>query len=116
MYNKILVGIDGSEQADKAFSVGCELAKTLSAKLFLLWVINRDRGMLSSFGVNEDFYQDLYNQLKEKLNPYQKQAQSLNIEVTSKAVIGNVKTTLAKYFPEENNIDLIVLGNGKLQV
>lgn len=58
VYQNILVGIDGSKRADKAFETAIELAKAFRAKLYLVWVVNRDRGMDSSFGVNEDFYQD----------------------------------------------------------
>ena len=55
VYQNILVGIDGSKRADKAFETAIELAKAVRAKLYLVWVVNRDRGMDASFGVNEDF-------------------------------------------------------------
>ena len=62
-YKNILVGIDGSKRADRAFETAVDLAKVFSAKLYLVWVVNRDRGMDSSFGVNEDFYQDFADSL-----------------------------------------------------
>ncbi|TFZ22329.1 universal stress protein [Lactiplantibacillus plantarum] len=110
-YQRILVGLDGSKPADRAFRVGCSLAQSLSARLYVLWIVNRDRGMDSSFGVNEDFYQDLYRQVTQKIKPYLEQAQEQKVEVVGKVLIGNVKTILAKEFPQEQQIDLIILGN-----
>ncbi|MDN6899914.1 universal stress protein [Oenococcus sicerae] len=110
-YKKILVGIDGSAQSDKAFETASALATALSASLSLIWVVNRDRGMDSSFGVSEDFYQDQYHQVKDKLAPYIEKAKKLNIDVTGEALIGNVKLILARDYPAEHGIDLIVLGN-----
>ncbi|MCC6111795.1 universal stress protein [Limosilactobacillus fermentum] len=111
VYQRILVGLDGSKPADRAFKVGCSLARSLSAKLYVIWIVNRDRGMDSSFGVNEDFYQDLYRQVTQKIKPYLEQAQEQKIKVVDKVLIGNVKTILAKEFPQEQQIDLIILGN-----
>lgn len=75
-YKRILVGLDGSEQADRAFKVACDLSKSLSATLYIIWIVNRDRSMDSSFGVNEDFYRDLYNQIIQRIKPYVDQAQA----------------------------------------
>ncbi len=58
---------------------GCDLSKSLSATLYIIWIVNRDRGMDSSFGVNEDFYRDLYNQITQRIKPYVDQAQAQNL-------------------------------------
>ncbi|MFD1124866.1 universal stress protein [Lentilactobacillus raoultii] len=110
-YKRILVGLDGSKQADRAFRVGCELAKILSASLYVVWVVNRDRGMDSTFGVSEDFYQDLYRQVKEKIKPYIKRGEEQGIHINGNVIIGSIKTVLAKDFPAEHHIDLIIVGN-----
>lgn len=83
LYKNILVGLDGSKRADKAFDVATALAKTLSAKLYLVWVVNHDRGMDSAFGVNEDFYQDFAKHTKERLQPYLKKAEDDALTLTS---------------------------------
>lgn len=44
-YKNILVGIDGSKRAERAFETAVDLAKVFSAKLYLVWVVNRDRGI-----------------------------------------------------------------------
>lgn len=111
VYKNILVGLDGSKQAAKAFDVAVDLAKTFGAKLYLVAVVNRDRGMDSSFGVNEDFYQDFSKRTKERLQPYLEKAQAAGADASAEVVIGSIKTVLAYDFPEQHNIDLIVLGS-----
>lgn len=121
-YERILVGLDGSPQSERAFEVGCQLAKALSAKLFLVWIVNRDRGMDSYFGVSEDFYRDQYQQVTQKIQPFIKKAADLGIDVDGQALVGNTKVILSKSFPTENKIDLIILGQtgrnviGKLSI
>lgn len=110
MYKNILIGIDGSKQAKQAFEVGCNLAKALSAKVSLLWVVNRDRSMDVSFGVGAEFYQDVADQAKEKIKPYQDAAKEKGIEVKAEVLIGNVKEVLSDTYPKEHQIDLIVIG------
>ncbi|KRL01199.1 universal stress protein [Liquorilactobacillus capillatus] len=110
-YERILVGLDGSKQADLAYTAACDLARTFSAELYLLWVVNRDRGMDWSFRVSDDFYQDQAQEAEGKIKPYMEKAQKTGIDVTGKVIIGNTKTVLATSFPEEHKIDLIVLGD-----
>ncbi|HAT53762.1 universal stress protein [Loigolactobacillus bifermentans] len=110
-YSRILIGLDGSDQSDRAFKIACSLAQVLSASLYIVWIVNRDRGMDSSFGVNEDFYRDRLVQVSAKLNPYVREAVNQHINVTGKVLIGNIKTLLAKDVPDKYKIDLIVLGN-----
>ena len=110
-YKNILVAIDGSKRADQAFVTAVDLAKVCSAKLYQVWVVNRDRGMDSSFGVNEDFYQDFTKRTKQRLQPYLKKAQDKGADASAEVVIGSIKTILAYDFPERHDIDLIVLSS-----
>lgn len=110
MYQNILIGIDGSKKAEKAFKIGCDLAKALGAKVSIVWIVNRDRGMDVSFGIGEDFYLDLADQATEKIKPYLDQAKQKGIAAKSDVIIGSVKTILAETYPKEHNIDLIVIG------
>ncbi len=110
-YKNILVGIDGSKRAERAFETAVDLAKVFSAKLYLVWVVNRDRGMDSSFGVNEDFYQDFAKRTKKQLQIYLKKAQDKGADASATVIIGSIKTVLAYDFPDQHDIDLIVLGS-----
>lgn len=111
VYQNILVGIDGSKRADKAFETAIKLAKAFRAKLYLVWVVNRDRGMDSSFGVNEDFYQDFAVRTRKKLQPYLKKALDKETNASAEVVVGSIKTILAYDYPKQHDIDLIVLGS-----
>lgn len=111
LYQRILVGLDGSQKADKAFHVACQLAKALSSHLYLVWIVNRDRGMDSYGGVNEDFYQDQALQAKAKIQPYVQQAKEASLSVDTAVQIGSIKTILAFDYPKEHNIDLIIIGS-----
>ncbi|GBG94830.1 universal stress protein UspA [Ligilactobacillus salitolerans] len=111
VYQKIMVGIDGSSPSKRAFEIGSQLAKALSAKLYLVSVVNRDAGMDSSFGVNQDFYNDMAQTAAKQLQDYVAQAKELGLEVEAAAPVGNAKTVLAKDYPLEHKIDLIILGN-----
>ncbi|GAJ25548.1 universal stress protein family [Liquorilactobacillus sucicola DSM 21376 = JCM 15457] len=110
-YKRILVGLDGSKQADLAFAAATDLARVFSAKLYLLWVVNRDRGMDLSFRVSDDFYQDQARKAEEDIKKYVNKAEKSGTDVTGTVIIGNTKTILATSFPQENDIDLIVLGD-----
>jgi nucleotide-binding universal stress UspA family protein len=110
MYQNILIGIDGSKKAENAFKTGCDLAKALGAKVSIVWIVNRDRGMDVSFGVGEEFYLDLADQAKEKIQPYLAEAKQKGLDVKSDVIIGSTKTILAETYPKEHNIDLIIIG------
>ena len=110
IYKSILIGLDGSDQAKRAFATGLSLAKVLSADLHIAWVVNRDRSIDASFGVNEDFYRDMAERVQQKMTPYIKKAQEKNVNVVDHAVVGNIKLVLTKDLPEENDIDLIIVG------
>ncbi len=110
-YKNILVGIDGSDRAKKALKVACSLASALSAKLHLVWIVNRDHAMISSFDVDEDFYHDRYLEIKKKLAPYIKKAKKVIPDATGEAIVGDAKVLLSRDIPKKYNVDLIVLGN-----
>ncbi len=111
VYQSIMVGIDGSDKATRAFDIGSQLAVALKAKLYLVSVINRDVGMDSSFGVSEDFYRDMADKAKANLDKYAAKAKDLGIEVADESIVGNAKTVLAKSFPQEHQVDLIIMGS-----
>lgn len=43
MYKKIMVAIDGSEKAEKAFGEALELARDNQAELLIVSIINKNR-------------------------------------------------------------------------
>ena len=69
-YKNILVGIDGSKRAERAFETAVDLAKI-----------------------------------------YLKKAQDKGADASATVIIGSIKTVLAYDFPDQHDIDLIVLGS-----
>ncbi|QZN92544.1 universal stress protein [Limosilactobacillus panis] len=114
-YQKILVGIDGSKQADMAFDKAVETAKLNKAQLFLLSVINGEKvpsGGPNGYSlVDRSIYQPAIDTMEKRLDEYKKTAESAGItDVVTEVKVGNAKLELAEDYPRKNDIDLIVIG------
>lgn len=114
-YQKILVGIDGSKQADMAFGKAVETAKLNKAQLYLLSVINGEKipsGGPNGYSlVDRSIYQPAIDTMEKRLDEYKKKAQAAGItDVVTEVKVGNAKLELAENYPKNNGIDLIVIG------
>ena len=116
-YQKILVGVDGSKQADMAFEKAVDTAKTNDAKLYLLSIINGER-YPSGYGfVSHSIYDSAIETMQKKLADYKKKAEAAGIkDVETDVKVGNAKIELAERYPKENDIDLIIIGATGLNV
>lgn len=111
-YEHILVPLDGSQQAELALRKAVEVAKRNNATLELLSVV--DVNQYGSFGnVTEgNLINSLVNDSKGYLNDLVDQIkkdhgfEKMNIHVR----FGNPKSVIARDFPEDYPIDLIVIG------
>jgi len=110
MYNKILVGYDGSDGSRLALERAIQLAKALGAELWALWV----RGRLPHYPETVDEVEEeksaaetfLQNLTKDILH-YSKQH---GIEIHGDSRSGHPAKTMLEY-AEEGEFDLMVLGN-----
>ena len=114
-YQKILVGIDGSKQADMAFDKAVETAKLNKAQLYLLSVINGEKipsGGPNGYSlVDRSIYPPAIDTMEKRLDEYKKKAQAAGItNVVTEVKVGNAKLELAENYPKNNGIDLIVIG------
>lgn len=114
-YQEILVGIDGSKQADMAFDKAVETAKLNKAQLYLLSVINGEKipsGGPNGYSlVDRSIYQPAIDTMEKRLDEYKKKAQAVGItDVVTEVKVGNAKLELAENYPKNNGIDLIVIG------
>lgn len=114
-YQKILVGIDGSKQADMAFDKAVETAKLNKTQLYLLSVINGEKipsGGPNGYSlVDRSIYQPAIDTMEKRLDEYKKKAQAAGItDVVTEVKVGNAKLELAENYPKNNGIDLIVIG------
>lgn len=106
-YKKILVGIDGTKESDKAFYEAIEMAKDHDAELFIAW-INIEMERNPAHKEMSDKEQLIYDR---KVSKKEAEAKSLGVNtVTPIVVTGDPKKFLSKWLPKEHQIDLVILG------
>ncbi|MDR2977211.1 MAG: universal stress protein [Streptococcaceae bacterium] len=110
-YHKILVGIDGSVEATKAFDRAVDIALRNKSELVLVNVIDlRAYQSLASYGsavLAEDTQKGAENLIKD----FADEARQAGVEnVKPRVEFGSPKVMLGQTIPKEENVDLIVLG------
>lgn len=114
-YHNILVAIDGSVEAERAFKEGVAIAKRNESRLFVTHV--SDTRTLRSFPsfdgpiMNNDFLDQAHRAAEQTLQAYKKWAEDhdlTNVETILK--FGSPKVEIAKAIPKDYDIDLILLG------
>lgn len=109
-YKSVLVAVDGSNQAEKAFKKAVEVSKRNNATLVLAHVI--DTRAYQSFSTFDGSIADNARvEAKNTLAEYKDYALKEGVEEV-KIVLeyGSPKVMIAKQIPESENIDLIMLG------
>ncbi|SFK23395.1 Nucleotide-binding universal stress protein, UspA family [Marinilactibacillus piezotolerans] len=109
-YKRILVAVDGSQEAEKAFRKAVEVAKRNNASLVLAHVIDtRAYQSFSTFdGSLADNAREEAKNILEEYKEYAKKEGLSEVEVVLE--FGSPKVIIAKQIPESENIDLIMLG------
>ncbi|CCI87219.1 universal stress protein [Lactobacillus gigeriorum] len=109
-YQHIQVSVDGSKEADLAFSKSVAIAKRNGATLEILHVIDtRSFQNVSSF--DSAMVEQVSNDAKKKMEEYYARATKAGVkEVHFSIEFGSPKTIIAHDFPKKNGIDLIVIG------
>lgn len=114
-YNKILVGVDGSEISEDALREAITIAKRNDSHLYIAHISDPNRfrtfpNLDRPFERNQ-FMGDTENQLKEKLESYVELAREEGLEEVEYIIrSASPKTELATVLPEEYAIDLVILG------
>ncbi|WP_208558656.1 universal stress protein [Marinilactibacillus kalidii] len=109
-YSKILVAVDGSKSAEKAFKKAVAVAKRNNASLVLAHVI--DTRAYQSFSTFDGSIADNAREEAETtLQDYKSEAEKEGVkDVTVVLEYGSPKIMVAKQIPESHEIDLILLG------
>ena len=122
-YQNILVGVDGSKQADMAFEKAVDTAKINDAKLYLLSIINGERYPSTGPGgygfVSHSIYDSAIETMQKKLADYKKKAEAAGIKAVETDVKFREKIAdfgFIERYPKENDIDLIIIGATGLNV
>jgi nucleotide-binding universal stress UspA family protein len=107
MISKILVAVDGSKNADKAFEYACDLAKKAGASLLILHV-SEELGTVG-YSINKEI--ELEN--REMLQKYQSRAKQVLMQTyvdVMEAKANDVAEEVLQTADKEN-IDTIVVGS-----
>ncbi|MBD5430027.1 universal stress protein [Lactobacillus sp.] len=109
-YQHIQVAVDGSKEAEVAFSKAVEVAKRNGATLEILHVVDtRAFQDVSSF--DSAMIEQVSKEAHDKIEDYYKQALKAGVkEVNYSVEFGSPKNIIAHSFPDEHDIDLIIIG------
>lgn len=109
-YERILVAIDGSDEAERAFKKAVAVAERNNATLILSHVI--DTRAYQSFSTFDGSIADnARSEAKSTLNEYKHFAEKEGVkEIKIVLEYGSPKLMIAKEIPEAENADLIMLG------
>jgi nucleotide-binding universal stress UspA family protein len=114
LFSRILVAVDGSESAKKAFEKSIYLAQRCDSKLDVIHVV-----LDSTYGGDSATTFDLIDELKEKgkklLEQCKNRAESNNVSVETFLKLGDYAQVIIDT-ASENNYDLIVMGSRGLSV
>lgn len=109
-YNRIMVAVDGSKEAELAFKKAINVTKRNNAELVLLHVIDA-RAFQTMTSFDTMLAEQATDMAKESLTEYEETAKKQGItSIKTLIEYGSPKTVIAKYVPAEHQVDLIMLG------
>lgn len=112
MYDNILVPLDGSKNSQQALEEACKLAKQFDSKLQLVTVINNTNFYYGAgaVGMPPSMYDDQHKIAENIIDEAKKYADSQGVKYETAIDIGNPKNIIAHVYPDEHDVDLIVIG------
>lgn len=110
LYRNILVGVDGSENAEHALQRAIQFATMHEAKLHIAHII--DTRALNTYATVNYSYNDLITEeTVNALNDYKTFALDNGVkEVETIVEYGSPRTLMSKTIPAEYDIDLVIVG------
>lgn len=109
-YNKIMVAVDGSAEAELAYQKAVNVAIRNDAELLLAHVIDT-RAFQSISSFDGMLAEQATEMAKQTLSDYKKQAEEHGCKNVSTVIeYGSPKVIIAKQLPQDHNVDLIMIG------
>lgn len=109
-YQNIMVAVDGSHEAELAFEKGVNVALRNNSRLTIAHVIDT-RALQSVSTFDSEVYEELQEDAKKLMDQYAEKAKEAGVaNVVTIVEMGNPKTLLATDIPEEQKVDLIMVG------
>ncbi|MGT2888128.1 universal stress protein [Streptococcus didelphis] len=109
-YEHILVAVDGSYESELAFNKGVNVALRNDAELILAHVVDT-RALQSVATFDTYIYDKLEQEAKDVLAELEKQARDHGVTKVKQVIeFGNPKSLLAHDIPDQEKVDLIMVG------
>lgn len=105
-----MVAVDGSHEAELAFEKGVNVALRNNSRLTIAHVIDT-RALQSVSTFDAEVYEELQEDAKKLMDQYAEKAKEAGVaNVVTIVEMGNPKNLLATDIPEEQKVDLIMVG------
>ncbi len=109
-YQKILVAVDGSKEAEWALQKGIEIALRNDATLLLAHIVDA-RNFPATEAFNSPIGDSVEDYASELLNNYQEEVKKAGVKEVAIAIeYGSPKTIIPKDLAIKHHIDLIICG------
>ncbi|WP_416191926.1 universal stress protein [Neisseria sp. CCUG12390] len=109
-YRNILVAVDGSPQAEKAFHKAAAIAVSNHSRLVIAHILDQSLMQHASL-LTQNFHDKLETEAQKLLEGYALHARDSGVDDVAILIeTGNPKQLLSEDIPQRENIDLIVLG------
>ena len=109
-YSKILVPVDGSNEARLAFEKAIEVAKRNRAQVLIAHIIDT-RVLQTPTGFEGNFNEEIQRQTENLFQEYRQYAQEHDFnDIDFVLEYGSPKVYISKNIPKDYQIDLIIMG------
>lgn len=109
-YSKILVPVDGSNEARLAFEKAIEVAKRNRAQVLIAHIIDT-RVLQTPTGFEGNFNEEIQRQTENLFQEYRQYAQEHDFnDINFDLEYGSPKVYISKNIPKDYQIDLIMMG------
>ena len=109
-YSKILVPVDGSNEARLAFEKAIEVAKRNRAQVIIAHIIDT-RVLQTTTGFEGNFNEEIQRQTENLFQEYRQYAQEHDFnDIDFVLEYGSPKVYISKNIPKDYQIDLIMMG------
>lgn len=109
-YSKIMVAVDGSKQAEKAFLEALDLTKDNEAELIIVSIINKVELTHSAYAFSKIYAEEKQRIEVEMLKKIHDAKEYGLTEIHAIIETGDPRHLIGTVLPTQENIDLIVMG------
>ncbi|OZS39411.1 universal stress protein [Enterococcus hirae] len=109
-YQKIMVAVDGSKQSEQAFLEALDLAKDNEAELFIVSIINKVELTHSAYAFSKIYVEEKQKIEVEMLKKIHDAKEYGINDIHAIVETGDPRNLIGTVFPQQEAIDLIVMG------